>query len=162
MTTNRGQTGVNLTTPLARAQRSFNKSATAFAGTVYFSQAGGLTGGVPDTASEVHLMIRSGEQQSLKCAYTTEDGEYSLVTGIYGSIDQRGNAGVALEFRTRQSGQVFRTGFRRMVSEETALWQEFQPYVIVPPNTDVLAQGTADTNNVPTSAGINSISLRRY
>lgn len=158
-----GQVAANLTTPLARVQRGWNAGSTPLFGNVYVAQTDTLSGGVPDTAAKVHLIVNAGEDQSLKAASTTADGEWLLVTKIYASIsDKSASSDAVVDFRIRLPGGVFRTSFKDAVSMGSKLDMSIRPFSIVPPNSDILVRALGNQNNTPVAAGYNAIMVRRY
>lgn len=151
-----GQNKVTLTTPLARATRMYNNGSTDFAGTVYVFEDDTVTGGVPNTASKIHL-VGSGapRNQTEKAATAFSSTDYMLVTHLYGSVSTKTAATVEFVFQIRESGKVFRNrapGFSA-ARDSGASVIPLRPYLIVPPNADCRLIGKATANNTEAEGG---------
>lgn len=153
-----GQTKVELTTPCARVSRVENQGTTDNAGDIYVFEDDTLTSGVPDTDSKVHMIVPSGENQSLKAATTISNSDYEFVTQIKASINDKTAASGVIRWRVRTQGGVFKTKFKRGVNSlGPDLLMEFRPFLIVPKNADVIMTAEADGASTPISGGWNSI-----
>lgn len=151
-----GQTKTALTTPLARCTRAYNNGATDLAGDLYFYEDGTVTSGVPDTASEVHLIVKSTQNQSSKAATSTSQYDYWLLTGIDGSVNKKTSATVDIELQVRNKGKVFRTIFNFSLSSSGQSTAEYNldPCIIIEPNSDVRLRAIASTTAVSVSGRI--------
>lgn len=151
-----GQNKVVLTTPLARVSRMYNTGTTAFAGDIYTYEDDTLTGGVPNTASKIHLKIlgSAGDTQSFKAATTFSNTDYFICTGGFASINKATSAAVDFEFQVRTVGSVFRPVARISLNSTGATTQQinFDPYVVVPKNADVRVRAIASVNNCEVNA----------
>lgn len=153
-----GQTKVALATPLARLTRLYNRGSTVLAGDVYGFEDDTLTAGVPDTDSKVHMIVHASEQQSLKASTAVSAVDYMFITSLYASVNKKTAALVVVRMKVRTSGGVFRTLFKRGVSNTGPdLIMEFRPFVIVPKNSDIILTAEADAASTPVSGGFNSL-----
>lgn len=142
-----GQTPATLSTPLARVHRAYNAGATNFAGAVYVFRDTTVSGGVPQTAANVHLVVPQGKNQSFKAAMTVAADEYYFITEVYAAVNKKVGADVDVELEIREKGGVFRQQFPLSVSTDGAnsFNQPFRPYIIVPKNADVRLTASALT-----------------
>lgn len=150
-----GQTAVALTTPLARATRAYDTNGTDLVGTISITESDTYTSGVPDTAAKVHLNIRAGRNQSEKASTTISSADYWVITGFYADMLTKaaGFAEVVLEIR--RYGKVFRENLSGSCSDAHRLDLKFQPYIIVPPNSDVRLRAISDSaGGIDISGGI--------
>tara|TARA_R110000822_G_scaffold116063_2_gene247935 strand:+ start:41 stop:871 length:831 start_codon:yes stop_codon:yes gene_type:complete len=155
-----GQTPVLLPTPLARCSRIANTSAANWpaASLVYVYKSGGtVTAGVPQTANDIHCIGVAAENKSLKCSTSLSSSDYAIVTQFYASIDEKTAANAVIRFKVRKSGGVFQTIWKRGI-HTTGSNLEFavSPYIIVPPNADVIMTAEADGANTAIAAGFNA------
>lgn len=154
-----GQSKVALTTPLARVGRAYVSSGT-LAGDFYVFEDDTLTGGVPNTASKVHITVEgatSGHTQSYKCAQTFANDTYAIVTGGHAAIEKKtaGRADFTLE--VRQPGGVFRPAGGRISLDSdgtTTVHIPFDPYVIIPKNSDFRVRAIGSTTGIEVDASI--------
>jgi hypothetical protein len=154
-----GQAPATLTTPLARATRIYNTGATNWAGSVYVHEVDAtISSGVPQATAKIHLIGPAGENQSLKASTSLSKVDYAFVTEIYASINKKTAGTAVIRFRVRNKGGVFRTLFKRAVaSTGSDLNFEIRPFLIIPPNTDVMVTAEADAGSTAVAAGFNSI-----
>lgn len=151
-----GQNKVVLDTPLARVSRLADNDNAPFAGDIYVYEDDTLTGGVPDTASKIHITVLGsiGDTQSFKAATTFSNTDYFICTGGFASVRRANTAVVDFVFEVRLPGKVFRpvsaitlntagVGFAQV---------DFKPYVIVPKNADIRVVATSSANNVQADA----------
>lgn len=138
-----GQTKTALTTPLARATRAYNIGATDLTGPVYFAENVTFTAGVPQTNSAVHLMIGAGENISYKGSTTISDTDYWIITGVSVDILTKAAAFADVELQFRPKGSVFRD---LAILAGDAHYLPFDPYIIIPSNSDVRMVASADQN----------------
>lgn len=150
-----GRTKTALTTPLARCTRAYNNGTTNLAGPVYFAEDVTFTAGVPQTASAVHLMIETAKNQSQKASTTISKVDYWIVTGFKGTLLTKANtAFVNIELQIRRKGKVFREQEEISCIAGGTSNFDFNPYLIVPANSDVRLLATADTNGRSASGSI--------
>jgi hypothetical protein len=153
-----GQTKLTLGTPLARVTRLVNTSAATWAGSVYIYQSGAITGGVPNTAADVHLIGPAGENQSQKAATTISSVDYCLITNFYASVNKKTAAGAVVRLRVRDKGQSFRTLYKRGCNSlGPDMVMQFGPYQVIKWNSDIEVTAAADAANTEISGGFNSI-----
>ena len=141
-----GQTEVALTTPLARCTRVFANAATNLIGVISVTEADTYTAGVPDTAAGVHIQIFAGESKTTKCSTTIEDNNYWLITEVRADcLEKQATFGV-IHLEVRNAGKAFLEQMIASCNDTHALFEEFKPYLIVPPNSDVRMTVTANAN----------------
>ncbi len=141
-----GQTVVTLTTPLARCTRVYANAAVDLVGIVSVSEDNTYSTGTPVTAAKVHLQIYAGESQSTKCSTTIENNNYWLITEVRADCLEKTAAFGVIHLEIRNAGKIFREQMIASCNDTHALFEEFKPYVIVPPNSDVRMTVTANSN----------------
>lgn len=164
-----GQTPVALTTPLARATRVYNSSTTALAAnsTIYvYDDTSGVTNGVPDTASNVHLIMEESKNSntSFKAATAFSNVDYFLISQVYFGVEKKTTASVDFMLKIRPPGCLFRGVFS--VPLDTAgnpsTWVDVRPLIVVPKNSDVILTAIASTTNVGVDGGFNGLICKTY
>lgn len=155
-----GQTKKALTTPLARATRAyvapsgvFNTTPAALAGTVYvYDDTGGITAGVPNTASATKVLIAAGDTKSQKGATTISSQDYWLITNFSAGIGDSGGSAslvtVRMETRDVKNGGVWIPLQREIVLTvgQNGVQRIQEPYLIVPKNHDFRIRAKTDAN----------------
>ena len=147
-----GQGKVVLATPLARVSRAYVSGATAPLGDIYIAEDDTLSGGVPTTASKVHITIlgTAGQTQSFKAATTFSNTDYFICTGGWASVSRnQSNVNVDTELQVRQVGGVYRPAAARVSlgTQGTQTAQiNFDPFVIVPKNADMRGVAVASAS----------------
>lgn len=141
-----GNTKTPLSTPLARATRAYNATGTEWAGPIYVAEDVTFSGGTPQTATAIHLVISAGEQQSFKAATTISASDYWIITEVFGSILKKTAGFVDFRLEVRESGGVFRPAVNWAASSAGAasILLPINPPLIVPPNSDVRITALAD------------------
>lgn len=155
-----GQTKTALTTPLARCSRLYNNGATDFAGDIYVYEDDTVVAGVPQTNTKVHMLVpdsSNNHNQSTKCATTTSQYDYWLITEVQGSIDQKTACSVDFEIQVRNFGKTFRTihNFTLNSGGASTFGYIFDPCLIVQKNSDIRMRAIGSTTNIDISAGLN-------
>jgi hypothetical protein len=146
-----GNTKTALTTPLARITRAFNTSSTDFAGTVAFSKDVSYSTGTP--ASDIHMTIDVGNNQSLKAATTISKNDYWVISTVTFSVNRQQTANVDFKLQARLKGSVFRTLLTAAVSNGSGSFQKILVTpIIVPPNTDIRIMATSSANTTQVDA----------
>lgn len=162
-----GTTQVSLTTPLARATRLYNTGTSDWTGPIYVyeTDTNSGTAGVPDTDNKVHLMVAAGNNQSEKCATSLSSTDYLFITQVYASLEKGSastvTADIELEHRVvSTSSKVFRPIGMEMTlragGSQQALIQ-FNPYVVIPANSDVRMVAVSNTNDTAISGHFNGV-----
>jgi hypothetical protein len=152
-----GQNKVVLGTPLARVSRAYVQSGT-IAGDIYVYEDDTLSGGVPNTAANVHITIEgatSGHTQTFKAATTFSNSDYFICTGGYAGVTKKTAAAVDCVLEVRTPGGVFRpAGGRIALKTDGTTTKEisFDPPVIVPKNADMRVRAVASTTGVEVDA----------
>ena len=162
-----GQTEVTLGTPLARASRayvkpsgSFGTTPTALVGTVYiYDNTGGITSGVPNTASGTKLTIRAGETQSQKAATSLSSVDYYFIDRIAGAVGVAGGSANRVELRL-ETRDIANGGAWRPIGETieltvgaTGVQYDLEPVAIVKPNHDIRLMAKTDASTAEVVGG---------
>jgi len=110
---------------------------------------GTATAGVPDTLSNTHNQIPAGFNQSQKAATSIESTSYFILTYNWTDIVRSSSASGAAFLKTRQLGNDFRVAPTRGISAGSSLSYKLNPYIIIPPNSDIEidAQATSGSSN---------------
>ena len=144
-----GQTRAALTTPLARATRLYNSSATDHVGQISVYQNSAASGGVVTDQNKVHIKTLVGGAQSVKCATSISSSQYYLITEVTSAVLKAQSRSVNFFLDVRQSGGVWRPAFEwgSASTGSTTTNIALDPVVIVKPNSDVriaaISSGTA-------------------
>lgn len=151
-----GQTKTALTTPLARVTRVYNNGASDLVGPVYVAEDVTFTAGVPQTNSAIHAIIPAGQNQTRKASTSLASTDYWIITGFTISCLEKAAAFVSAFIESRQLGYVFRPKTEEIaVSSSTgSFFQPFDPYIIIPKNSDVRIQAFANTTSIDGTAGV--------
>lgn len=156
LVTLQGQTKTGLPIPMARANRVFNDGATDFAGTVYVYQDDTVSGGVPSTTAKIHLQSSGANNQSLKAATSISKDDYWLIKSMYAAVNKKTAAVADFDLQVREKGKVFRTRVQLAASSTGGLsFVEFEPYLIVPANSDVRVHASASASGVAVVSWMN-------
>lgn len=151
-----GQTPVALSTPLARASRSWNLGTTPVVGPVSFYRGGAVTAGVPNDPTEVHLYLPAGENQSAACQTSLEDENFYLITGVSASVQHKTNGSVDFSIEAKAANS---TAWRAVavfsVAGSSPVQFNFGPVIVGRPNSDIRIRGTSSVNNMSASAWVN-------
>lgn len=156
-----GQNKVTLTTPLARVERIKNANGTNFAGNVYVYEDTAITGGVPTDGTKVHIQITGtdGKDQSFKAALTTADGEYLCLSSGWAAITGKVSGSADFEMQYRRPGHIFLPVSRVSVAStgNTTTQIRFEPYAIIPPNSDLRIRAVSSANNTEVNVSLQGI-----
>lgn len=159
-----GQNEVTLATPLNTATRMFISGSTAMAASkiayVYNNTGVTLASGVPNIDSQVHLIMQSDDNQSLKCSTAFSNQDYGLITEFFCSVNKRTSATVDVRIKVKQKDGVFRSVVPPMTLNTTGTGDihcQFRPFLIVPKNSFIKATAIASTTSVEVSACFNSM-----
>lgn len=151
-----GQNKVTLTTPIARVSRAFNSGTTPFSGDIFVYEDTAITTGTPNDLTKAHIEIRGtiGDTQSFKAATTFSNSDYFICTGGFVSIRRNTAAAVDFTLEIRRPGGVFRPATRVNLNTtgSTAQQISFDPYVIVPKNSDIRVRASTSANNTQVDA----------
>lgn len=151
-----GQTKKALTTSLARCSRAYVSGTTANVGDVYIYEDDTVTAGVPATASKIHAKIDAGLNQTFKAKTTFSSTDYFIVTGGYGSLEEKTAAVVDFIFEVRQKGSVYRP-IMTLSTNGAPIIYNFKPYGIVPANADVRVRARADGAGTNVGCGFSGV-----
>jgi len=160
-----GQTKVPLGTALGRIERAYVSSGSALVGDVYVFEDGAVTGGVPDTDSDVHAVIPAADNQTLKAALSVADGEWMLVSRLSGSINKKTAGYAELKLQKRDAsagGGPWRTQYTFTVASQGSSTGsvDVEPWMPVGPNNDLRIVAEADGVSTPVSAQIHGLRFR--
>ena len=151
-----GQTKATLGTPLYRITRAYNNGSTDLVGNIYVYEDTAITSGVPSDTTKVHLKMDGPKNQSEKASTSFSSVDYGIITSVYGGISSRGTNGAAqFNLQIREFGKVFRTVLN-FASERGETRIELEPYIIVPPNSDVRITAQGSVNNLEVVGGFNA------
>jgi len=143
-----GTTPVILATPLFRCQRLYTTNGGS-------PLVGEIT--VEDSSGNVYNIIAAGEQQSYKCAFSTADGEYLIITQTESGVTRTQDGQVDFSFESRLVGETFKPIKGRTFRRTTGVTDDTTPLfpcLIIRPNSDVRAIGVSNANNMGATAEI--------
>lgn len=104
-----GQTRKALTTSLIRVFRMYNMGATDFAGTIHCFVNVALTGGVPDTLTNIRAIVKNGNNQTLMTLYSVPNGKTAYMTSFFAATQGAKKAtNITVNLWHRPFGSVFR------------------------------------------------------
>lgn len=152
-----GQAPAPLPVACARVSRAYNVSTTDSAGDIYIFEGGAVTGGVPNTASEIHLQIVAGDQQSKKAATSISNVDSFFITQIVTSVisGSPGSQVVDFDLEIKELGSVWRPQLEWscQIGAQSTFLLELDPVIIVPKNHDVrISAETASGTGVDVTA----------
>jgi hypothetical protein len=105
-----GQNRVAISPPLFRFHRGYNSNGIVFAGHIIIYENGTLSGGVPTDKTKIKGVIHPEEQQTEMAIYTIPSDKTGYLLGGYASTaGANKSSNYVIQFRTRESGGVFRT-----------------------------------------------------
>jgi len=150
-----GQTKTALTTPLSRVSRIANTgSITATAGDVYVYEDGAVTNGIPDDLGTVGNVMAATEQSTLFAGTSIAGNNYFICTGYWSYLGKKTAAYADIRFKTQAVGTGFyRTQSISNISNYSGIEHRFEPYLIIPPNTDIDITATGSTSGIDVFAG---------
>ena len=146
-----GQSKVTLATPLARVERAYNDSGTQVVGNITIYEDTAISGGVPTDDTKIHIEVGTAEQ-SYKAALTVPDGEYLAITTLTLGVKKQQSATVDFVLQVANAGKVFRTRAHATSSRDSgSVQRQFDPPLVVDPNSDVRILATSSAANVEVS-----------
>lgn len=149
-----GQTKTALTTPVSRCSRVANtSSSTKTADDVYVYTDTAISGGIPTDTSQIAAVMPAEDQSTVQAYTSIAANNYFVCTDFYASIGQKTNSAANIRFSTAPVGGVERTRIIAACGTGANLRYDFSPYLVIPPNTDILMFCNASTNNTDISAG---------
>ena len=151
-----GQNKVTLTTPMARATRIRNFTATDLVGSISIYEDTAITNGVPDDSSKVKLVTETGSNNSYLSTTAISATDYWIVTSITLGIRRSTSANVDFELQIREVGKSWYSIFQLPVASAgtTSVTHEFDPVLIIPKNHDIRVLAETSINNTAVSARI--------
>lgn len=147
------QTPVALATPLARVTRAYNNNTVDFAGTIYIAENVSFTWWIPQTASAIHLMIPQGTNQSKKASTAISKDDFYVVSKLYLDVSEKQDARASAELQISNQWKVFRPVVEIAASSRSRAFFDFDPYIIIPPNTDIRIRAVANAVSTNVSWG---------
>jgi hypothetical protein len=156
-----GQTKVALGTPLARVNEAYANNLAGTPGSVYFIEDSAVTNGVPDDNSKIHLIIPSTKTNSLKASYTTNDGDFLLITDLYASVLGSADSSARVELEIKEPNGVFRQRIVFSAGSRAINNMSISPFLIVPPNSDVRLIAYGSTANLGVVAGFSGLITKK-
>lgn len=147
-----GQSTSTLTTPLRDVTRAYNASTTDFAGTIYIWESGPMAGGVPQTASDIHLTIIEANQ-SEKTATAVSNDDYFILYGVQCFVFTKTAETAEFTFEFRQidptAGPLaWRRIYNTVASNDSAYSEYFDPPFIIPKNSDIRMRAKGDGTSI--------------
>jgi len=155
-----GQNKVTLTTPLARISRIKNTSATNLIGPVYGYEDTAISAGVPTDTSKVHIIVPAGENNTEKAQTTTSSVDYWIVTNYYADCLRKTAGFASIKLEVAEQGQTFITKIEISANTGGRGEHQFEPYLIIKPNSDIKLTAIAAATNTPVSGGIQGILIK--
>lgn len=144
-----GQTRAALTTPLNRVTRlrHADQSSTNLVGEIYVYENTSLSSGKPSDTTKIHLTLPAGENQSQKASTSLSSQDYWIVTGFSAGYPEKTGSNITdVRLEVRRAGGVFRPVSKPIVlSTGGDAIREFNPYVIIPKNSDVKLTANSST-----------------
>jgi len=141
-----GTSNVTLTTPLFRANRLINNGTADFNGTVTVEDSGAAT---------THLQTSGTNNQSLKAATSLSQFDYWILTGLKVGVNRQQTRSVDFRLQVREYGKVFRGIYPIAASSNSgAVYVPFDPYLIIPPNSDIRVVGVSSNTGTGAEAAI--------
>ena len=149
-----GQSSIALPTPVSVCTRALDNDGTDLLGNCYFHEGGATTGGIPDDLTEAHNLILAGDNQSLRAGTSIASNNYGILCNAWAFVNKKTTASADIKFKVRPLGGVFRTQAVGSLTTSGGGFQlNFEPYAIIPPNSDVYITAQASTTGVDVSAG---------
>lgn len=149
-----GQTPATLLVPCARVSRMYNYSSTDYVGTISAYEGGATSGGVVTDPTEVHCQIPAGYNNTFKAATTISKDDYYLISEFHANLEGTNTARVEIDFEVATGGRVFLEKFEAGLGTagNTAYFIAFDPYIIIPPNSDVRVHALSSSSSTTVSA----------
>ena len=145
-----GQTPVTLATSAARVSRLYNTGTTALVGNIYVYESGSRTD------ANTHLIIPAAEQQTQKAATSISANDYWIITNFSISVLSKTTKYAEARLEVRYIGDDFWRPISQTVAvtDTTGTVEIFkEPYIIVPPNSDVRIAVRTNTGAVDVAGG---------
>ena len=154
-----GQNKVVLSTPLARVTRSYNNGSIELASSssYYIYEDTAISGGVPTDTSTIHMQVLENSEQSRKAATTISKDDYYLIRSwTCGVRRNTGTPEVDFSLEVRLKGKIFRT--QKILSVgNTTIKVEFEPFFIIPPNSDIQVLAVSGLTNTSVSSSFDGV-----
>lgn len=142
-----GTTPVELNTVLARATSIKVLGDVKLMGAVKVKQSG---------AGTEHLKINPYHAKSMKATFTTAANEYALVRQFGGDLEMLISVQARYRLEVREPGGLFLPVVTMLTSEQIGhVCIDFDPFVVVPPNTDVRVVGRSSAMDASLHAFVN-------
>lgn len=152
-----GQTKTALPIPLARVTRIANVQAiTAVQGDVYLYIDTAVSGGIPTSLVETvgNVMAGGVSQSTLFAGTTISATNYFILTGYYAYLNKKTTANADIRFKIKPTnGNIYRSIAESSIGNALAVNVKYDPYLIIPPNTDIDITAIANTTGVDVTAG---------
>lgn len=154
-----GQTQVTLTRSLCRVTRIANvASTTATAGDVYIYESGTATGGVPNNLATVGNIMPFEHQSTMFAGTSVAAKNYLILTSMQagGSLSGTKDAYVDIQLEVRNKDSIYRTvNIFTINTSQGATQIEFNPPLIIPPNSDIDMTAVSSLAGSSVTAGFN-------
>jgi hypothetical protein len=138
-----GQTPVPLPVPCARVSRAYNNDGTELVGDIYIYEGGTITvpANGPDDATEIHIQIVAGDQQSKKAATSISNTDVYFITGLTTSVvaGTPGSQVIDFDVEIKALDGVWlpRLEWSAQIGSLSTVHLDLDPVIIVPKNHDV-------------------------
>lgn len=156
-----GQTRVALTTPLNRSTRMFVASGSVdHIGEMYVYENTSLTAGKPTNTAKIHLTMPafsvSSANSSYKASTSLSSVDYWIVTGFHAALQEKtANLFAVVKLQYRRAGATWRDASDPIVlSSGGDTTRHFDPYFIIPKNSDVRLIAQGSSAGISVSGGI--------
>ena len=150
-----GQTKTALATPLSRVARIANTaSLTPTLGDVYIYEDGAITGGIPDDPGTVGNVMPATDQSTLFAGSSVAHNNFFICTGYWAYLGKKTTAYADIRFKTQKvDASFYRTVSISNISNYGGIEHRFEPYLIIPPNTDIDLTAVGSTSGIDVFAG---------
>lgn len=160
LVTLQGQTPVELPTPVARHTLAINRGSTELNGDVYFYQSTAtVTAGVPQETDLTHNKISGTasppQQTAQKAATSISQHDWWIITDWSASVRVKQDTRVNFYLEVRDKGGVFRVISTIAATAGQTFNRNYQPHIIVSPNSDVRVRAIAAATGAEVSSEIN-------
>jgi hypothetical protein len=171
-----GSTAVTLDPPLSRITRIYVKEGTFASPSasvtvpVYASESTntGLTAGLPSSMAYCKAIMPANINQTEKAATCTADGEYAAIQSVCATVPEAvsptGTAAADINLEVRKKGGVFRpVGLELSIgAQQRTAVVNFDPPVIVPPNSDMRLVASASTTDLVVTGVVNGVLFKEH
>lgn len=156
-----GQTRAALTTPLNRVTRAFvSGGSTDHVGEIYVYENTTISSGKPTDTTKIHLTMPAfsvtASNSSQKASTSLSSVDYWILSSFHAGLQEKtANLFATVKLQIRTAGGVWRDADDPIVlTSGTSRNYRFDPYYVVPKNSDVRLLAQASAANTEVSGGI--------